>query len=139
MNWRVSLDPREGGRLSNSNLVQQGAELAYLLRHDPEFRGVRKEHLKEAGKRVRLKNNVDLLAKFLPLSVFQPAIWQSCGTAGTGNQAADDARSYDLHGRRQFGVRDAACEQSRGLHHRRFGGKVSWPHRQTDRPVRHSA
>jgi HAD superfamily phosphoserine phosphatase-like hydrolase len=50
--------------LSNSNLVQQGAELAYLLRHDPEFRGVRKEHLKEAGKRVRLKNNVDLLAKF---------------------------------------------------------------------------
>ena len=57
MNWRVSLDPREGGGLSNSNLVQQGAELAYLLRHDPEFRGVRKEHRKEAGKRVRLKNN----------------------------------------------------------------------------------
>src|SRR5919109_880722 len=27
------------------NLVQQGAELAYLLRHDPEFRRVRKEDL----------------------------------------------------------------------------------------------
>ena len=42
--------------LSKANLVQQGAELAYLLRHDPEFRGVRREHLIEAGKRVRLKN-----------------------------------------------------------------------------------
>jgi HAD superfamily phosphoserine phosphatase-like hydrolase len=51
--------------LSKANLVQQGAELAYLLRHDPEFRSVRKEDLKEAGKHVRLKNNVDLLANFL--------------------------------------------------------------------------
>jgi phosphoserine phosphatase len=50
--------------LAKSNLVQQGAELAYLLRHDPEFRGVRKEHLIEAGKNVRLKNNVDLLGEF---------------------------------------------------------------------------
>jgi HAD superfamily phosphoserine phosphatase-like hydrolase len=50
--------------LANSNLVQQGAELAYLLRHDPEFRSVRKEHLMEADKRVRLKNNVNLLADF---------------------------------------------------------------------------
>jgi hypothetical protein len=32
--------------LSKANLVQQGAELAYLLRHDPEFRGVRREHLR---------------------------------------------------------------------------------------------
>jgi 2-hydroxy-3-keto-5-methylthiopentenyl-1-phosphate phosphatase len=50
--------------LAKSNLVQQGAELAYLLRHDPEFRSVRREHLIEAGKRVRLKNNVDLLGDF---------------------------------------------------------------------------
>jgi 2-hydroxy-3-keto-5-methylthiopentenyl-1-phosphate phosphatase len=50
--------------LAKSNLVQQGAELAYLLRHDPEFRSVRKEHLIEAGKHVRLKNNVDLLGEF---------------------------------------------------------------------------
>lgn len=51
--------------LSKSNLVQQGAELAYLLRHDPEFRSVRREHLIEAGKRVRLKDNVALLAEIL--------------------------------------------------------------------------
>ena len=48
------------------NLVQQGGELAYLLLHDPEFRSrVRREHLYEAGKRVRLKPNIDLLYRFL--------------------------------------------------------------------------
>src|SRR5258708_32971510 len=31
--------------LAQCNLVQQGGELAYLIRHDPEFRGVRREHL----------------------------------------------------------------------------------------------
>jgi phosphoserine phosphatase len=51
--------------LSRINLVQQGAELAYLLRHDPEFRRVRKEHLMEVGRRVRLKKNIHLLAQFL--------------------------------------------------------------------------
>jgi 2-hydroxy-3-keto-5-methylthiopentenyl-1-phosphate phosphatase len=51
--------------LSRIGLVQQGAELTYLLRHDPEFRQVRKEHLIEAGKHVRLKNNVDRLAELL--------------------------------------------------------------------------
>ena len=51
--------------LARVNLVQQGAELTYLLRHDPQFRGVRKEHLVETGKRVRLKQHVDLLAEFL--------------------------------------------------------------------------
>ena len=59
----VGFDDKVAG-LAKANLVQQGAELAYLLRHDPEFRGVRKEHLIAAGKRVRLKNNVDLLAEF---------------------------------------------------------------------------
>jgi len=51
--------------LSRSNLVQPGAELAYLLRHDPAFRSVRREHLIEAGKRVQLKDNVELFAKIL--------------------------------------------------------------------------
>src|SRR5215467_12167299 len=51
--------------LSNINLVQQGGELAYLLLHDPEFRRVRKEHLVEVGKRIRLKKNIDLLSQFL--------------------------------------------------------------------------
>ena len=48
------------------NLVQQGGELAYLLLHDPEFRSrVRQEHLYDAGKRVRLKPNIDLLYRYL--------------------------------------------------------------------------
>ena len=51
--------------LSSTYLVQSGAELAYLLRHDPEFKSVRREHLVEAGKRVRLKDNVKLLAEML--------------------------------------------------------------------------
>ena len=51
--------------LSRSNLVHQGAELAYLLRHDPEFRSVRREHLVEAGKRVRLKDDVKIFAEVL--------------------------------------------------------------------------
>jgi 2-hydroxy-3-keto-5-methylthiopentenyl-1-phosphate phosphatase len=51
--------------LASTHLVQQGAELAYLLRHDPDFRSVRPEHLIEAGKRVRLKDDVPLLGKIL--------------------------------------------------------------------------
>src|SRR5260370_10621030 len=44
--------------LSDIHLVQQGAELAYLLRHDPEFRCVRREHLIETGKQVRLEEDI---------------------------------------------------------------------------------
>jgi HAD superfamily phosphoserine phosphatase-like hydrolase len=51
--------------LARSNLVQQGGELAYLIRHDPEFRGVRIEHLIEAGRRVRLKSAIPALVEFL--------------------------------------------------------------------------
>ena len=51
--------------MAKINLVQQGGELAYLLLHDPEFRKVRREHLYEAGKRVRLKPNIDALYDFL--------------------------------------------------------------------------
>lgn len=51
--------------LAESNLVQQGGELAYLIRHDPEFRGVRREHLVEAGRRVRLKKAIPKLVRFL--------------------------------------------------------------------------
>jgi HAD superfamily phosphoserine phosphatase-like hydrolase len=51
--------------LARKNLVQQGGELAYLLLHDSEFRQVRREHLHEAGKRIRVKRNIDLLAKLL--------------------------------------------------------------------------
>jgi phosphoserine phosphatase len=51
--------------MSRINLVQQGGELAYLLLHDPEFRRVRKEHLIEVGKRIRLKQNIELLPEIL--------------------------------------------------------------------------
>jgi hypothetical protein len=44
--------------LSDIHLVQLGAELTYLLRHDPEFRCVRREHLIETGKQVRLKKDI---------------------------------------------------------------------------------
>src|SRR5271168_2068546 len=51
--------------LSRMNLVQQGAELSYLILHDPEFRRVRREHLVETGKRIRLKHDVALFARTL--------------------------------------------------------------------------
>ena len=57
---------RKAKGMAKINLVQQGAELAYLLLHDPEFRAkVRKEHLHEAGKRVRLKGEIKLLYQIL--------------------------------------------------------------------------
>jgi HAD superfamily phosphoserine phosphatase-like hydrolase len=51
--------------LASSNLVQQGAELAYLIRHDPAFRGVRREHLAEAGRQIRLRSDIPALVEFL--------------------------------------------------------------------------
>src|SRR5882724_2658107 len=57
---------RKAKGMAKLNLVQQGAELAYLLLHDPEFRTrVRKEHLYEVGKRIRLKENIALLYEIL--------------------------------------------------------------------------
>ena len=60
----TSFQERVAG-LSQLNLVQQGAELAYLLAHDPDFRRVTKSDLWEVGKRVRLKRNVELLTRML--------------------------------------------------------------------------
>src|ERR1700687_518242 len=57
---------RKAEGMAKLNLVQQGAELAYLLLHDPEFRTrVRKEHLIQVGKRIRLKANIGLLNEIL--------------------------------------------------------------------------
>jgi HAD superfamily phosphoserine phosphatase-like hydrolase len=57
---------RKSKGMAELNLVQQGAELAYLLLHDPEFRArVRREHLYEVGKRIRLKDNIELLHELL--------------------------------------------------------------------------
>ena len=51
--------------LARINLVQQGGELAYLLLHDPEYRKVRREHLVEVGRRIRLKPNIGRLVEIL--------------------------------------------------------------------------
>jgi len=51
--------------LSDIHLVQQGAELSYLILHDPDFRRVRRDNLIETGKRIRLKHDVDLFARSL--------------------------------------------------------------------------
>jgi phosphoserine phosphatase len=51
--------------LSHIHLVQQGAELAYLLLHDPAYRQVRREDLVEVGRRVRLKQNLERLLPLL--------------------------------------------------------------------------
>ena len=61
---------RRAQGMAKLNLVQQGAELAYLLLHDPEFNSrVRKEHLYEVGKQIRLKDNVKLLTQILASSI----------------------------------------------------------------------
>jgi phosphoserine phosphatase len=66
----VGIPPTEFERkakgMAELNLVQQGAELAYLLLHDPEFHSrVRREHLYKVGKQIRLKENIELLYRIL--------------------------------------------------------------------------
>src|SRR5579872_2873120 len=57
---------RKARGMAKLNLVQQGAELAYLLLHDPVFHSkVRKQHLHEVGKQIRLKENIKLLYEIL--------------------------------------------------------------------------
>ena len=51
--------------LSRLNLVQSGAELAYLILHDPEYRRVRRDDLIEVGRRIRLKQNIAVLSSLL--------------------------------------------------------------------------
>jgi HAD superfamily phosphoserine phosphatase-like hydrolase len=55
--------------LARINLVQQGGELAYLLLHDPEYRRVRREHLVEVGRRIRLKHNIPRLVELLAAGI----------------------------------------------------------------------
>ena len=56
---------RKVNGLSRMHFIQQGGELAYLLLHDPEYRCVRREHLTEVGKQIRLKSNIRLLSQLL--------------------------------------------------------------------------
>ena len=56
---------RKSSGMAKLHLVQQGAELAYLLLHDPHFRRCRREHLHQVGKRIPLKENIQLLYQIL--------------------------------------------------------------------------
>src|SRR3981189_3490334 len=57
---------RKAKGMAKLNLVQQGAELSYLLLHDPEFRSrVRRDDLFEVGKRIRLKDNIKQIYEIL--------------------------------------------------------------------------
>src|SRR2546423_5123614 len=61
---------RKAEGMARLNLVQQGAELAYLLLHDPEFHSrVRREHLYEVGRRIRLKEHIELLYRILETGI----------------------------------------------------------------------
>jgi phosphoserine phosphatase len=61
---------RKAKGMAKLNLVQQGAELAYLLLHDPEFHSkVRREHLYEVGKRIRLKDHIAQLYQILDTGI----------------------------------------------------------------------
>ena len=67
---------RKTAILSVQNFVQQGAELSYLLLHDPDLHArVRREHLIRAGKNIRLKRNIrqlhDLLAGAIEGYIFE--------------------------------------------------------------------
>jgi HAD superfamily phosphoserine phosphatase-like hydrolase len=113
--------------LANTNLVQQGAELAYLLRHDPAFRKVRREHLVEAGKGVRLKHNVDLfasvLAKGLPGYRF-PFYVISAGPADVVRSALEGIVAPDHIFGTEFEF-DESGEISSVMHVRAGYGKVT--------------
>jgi HAD superfamily phosphoserine phosphatase-like hydrolase len=57
---------RKAKGMAKLNLVQQGAELSYLLLHDPEFHSrVRRDDLFEVGKRIRLKDNIKQVYEIL--------------------------------------------------------------------------
>ena len=51
--------------LSRLNLVQEGAELTYLLRHDPAYRRVRRDDLVAVGRHNRRKRNIGRRTDFL--------------------------------------------------------------------------
>jgi HAD superfamily phosphoserine phosphatase-like hydrolase len=61
----ISVFSKKVADLAAKHLVQQGGELAYLLVHDADFRKVRSEDLRAAGKNVQLKTNIPLFIELL--------------------------------------------------------------------------
>ena len=104
--------------LSKVNLVQQGAELSYLLRHDPAFRSVRREHLVEAGKQVRLKNNVDVLAQVLSEGLAGEE-FHFCVISASPREVVQSALDGILPPERVFGTKfgwDKVCTDRLSFH-----------------------
>jgi HAD superfamily phosphoserine phosphatase-like hydrolase len=113
--------------LGKSNLIHQGAELAYLLRHDPEFRAVRREHLREAGKRVRLKEDLNIFARVLRENL--PARFHFCVISASPREVVQSALEEIVPAENVFGTEfiydDQTGEISR-IHHVPAGfGKVA--------------
>ena len=138
--------------LAASNLVQQGGELAYLIRHDPEFRGVRREHLIEAGRRVRLRSDIPALVDFLARGldgiqfsyfVISAAPQELVQSALAGTVAAEhiigteldfDSRSGEVRGDRASAGADGRVCSLDGLRH--VHGRRAGRGRQSPRAVR---
>ena len=80
--------------LARINLVQQGGELAYLLLHDPEYRRVRRDHLVEVGRRIRLKHNIDRLAEHPGGRHRRPSLRVLRGLGRAGGGRAVGARRH---------------------------------------------
>jgi 2-hydroxy-3-keto-5-methylthiopentenyl-1-phosphate phosphatase len=96
--------------LAKSNLVHQGAELAYLLRHDPEFRGVRREHLREVGKRVRLKDDLNVFAGVLREDL--PARFHFCVISASPREVVQSALEGIMPAENVFGTEFAYDEST---------------------------
>jgi len=97
--------------LAHTNLVQQGGELAYLIRHDPEFRGVRREHLAEAGRRVRLRSNIPALVEFLD-GGFEDYAFSFCVTSAAPREVILSALDGIVSPERIFGTEFGYDEDS---------------------------
>jgi HAD superfamily phosphoserine phosphatase-like hydrolase len=97
--------------VSRKNFIQQGGELTYLLLHDPEYKQVRREHLEEVGKRIRLKPNIHLLSQLLnsldgyrfTLNVISAAPEEVILSALTGIVPAENIHGTKLHYHDQSG------------------------------------
>ena len=113
--------------LGKSNLVHQGAELAYLLRHDPEFRAVRREHLREAGKRVRLKEDLNTFARLLRENL--PARFHFCVISASPREVVQSALEGIVPAENVFGtefIYDDQTGEISGIRHVPAGyGKVA--------------
>ena len=96
--------------LGKSNLVHQGAELAYLLRHDPEFRVVRREHLREVGKRVRLKDDLNVFVRVL--SEHLPAPFHFCVISASPREVVQSALEGIVPAESVFGTEFAYDEKT---------------------------